>query len=76
MICISRETKNENDTARIALRKSDEARPLAPQLNNTYSSIDKRLPQIKKWALEKQPEKAIVLTQKELLTIQTQKIPS
>jgi len=76
MICISREIENGNYTARITLRKGDEGRPLAAQLNNTCGSIDKRLSQIKKWAFEKQPEEAIILIQKELSTIQTQKPPS
>lgn len=66
MIRVGREIEGGNYRARIALRKGDEAHPLAEQLNATYASIEKRMGLIKQWANEKPAQEAIALIQKEL----------
>lgn len=71
MIRVGREIEGGNYRARIALRKGDEAHPLAEQLNATYASIEERMALIKKWANEKSAQEAIVLIQKELGATQT-----
>ncbi len=71
MLRIGRDIENGNYTARIFLRKGDEAHPLAEQMNATYQSLDQRLGRIKKWSKEKPPQEAIALIQKELEATRT-----
>ncbi len=71
MLKVGHDFKSGNYTARIFLRKWDEAHPLAEQMNTTYESLDKRLGRIKKWAREKPPQEAVALIQKELEATQT-----
>ncbi len=71
MIRVGREVERGNYRARVALRKGDEAHPLAEQMNSTYSSIEQRMALIKQWANEKPAQEAIALIQKELGATQT-----
>ncbi len=74
MLRIGRDIENGDYTARIFLRKGDEAHPLAEQMNATYQSLDQRLGRIKKWSKEKPPQEAIALIQKELEATRTHEV--